>query len=266
MTRTLKIVFGCLAFLWALRSLIRLPGALSLAGTAYGNGALAGLILALVTSVALSVVLLRSAFRKQAFDAKLLPMADWKLVGQKPMSAFWRDRVGDAVSLTRCSAGFVSENLSDERGLQSYCRRIAESQGAGLVEVEAATSAEGPCLKYIYKRLEKPAFKFFGVVAIPVAEATWIWMVVTGERGTTGVREAVVTAKLFEAGKLTLESYKTSWAQDPYDPSYAGVDKSTLRYISDSPEYDADFPDHPLTKMRRELRRLIEIRISPPAY
>ena len=201
----------------------------------------------------------------KAFDANLLPMADWRLVEQKPMSASWRDRAGDAVTLTRGSAGLVTESLSDERSLQRYCRRFAESQGAGLVEVEAATSAEGPCLKYIYKRLEKHAFKFFGVVAIPVPQATWIWMIVTLERGDTGVREAVVTAKLFEAGRLTLESYKASWCQDPYDPSYAGVDKSTLRYISDSPEYDDHFPDHPLTKMRRELRRLIGIRISPPA-
>ena len=207
----------------------------------------------------------RSGREAKAFDASLLPMADWKLVEQKPMSASWRDLAGDAVTLTRGPAGLVTDSLSDERSLQRFCRRIAESQGAGLVDVEAATSAEGPCLRYIYKRLEKPGFKFFGVVAIPVPQATWIWMVVTVERGETGVREAVVAAKLFEAGRLTLESYKTSWAQDPYDPGCAGVDKSTLRYLSDSPEYDDYFPDHPLTKMRRELQRLIEIRISPPA-
>lgn len=199
----------------------------------------------------------------KAFDAKLLPMDDWKLVKERPTSASWRDQAGDAVTLTHGSEGLVSANLSDERCLQSYCRGIAESQGAGLVEVATAISAEGACLTYIFKRLERPAFKFFGVVEIPVSQATWIWMVVTLERGMTGFREAAVTAKLFDEGKLTIESYKAYWAQDPYDPSYAGVDRSTLRYLSDGTEYDDDFPDHPLTKVRNELRRLVEIRIQP---
>ena len=117
-------------------------------------------------------------------------------------------------------------------------------------------------MSYVYKRLERPAFKFFGVLAIPLPQATWVWMVVAGERGMTGVREAAVTAKLFEAGKLTIESYKEHWAEDPYDPNYAGVEKSTLRYVSDSVEYDADFPQHPLTKVRRELLRIAQIRVS----
>jgi hypothetical protein len=190
-------------------------------------------------------------------------MAGWTLVGRKPTSASWLDWVGDAVTLTRGSEGLVNENLSDARALQGYCRRIAESQRAGLVEVGTAVGAEGPSLTYIYKRLERAAFKFFGVVAIPVPHATWIWMVVTLERGITGLREAEVAARLHGAGHL-IGAYEESWAQDPYEPSYSGVDRSTLRCLSDSAEYDDDFPDHPLTKMRGELRRLAKIRISRP--
>jgi hypothetical protein len=189
-------------------------------------------------------------------------MDNWELVDVKPMQAFWRDHLGDVVSLTRASADLIDPSLSDEIGLQRYCRNFAQSQGAGLVEVSTASSAEGPCLRYVYKRLERPAFKFFGVLAIPRPDATWVWMVIAGERGTTGVREAIVTAKLFEAGKLTIESYEATWASDPYEPSYAGVEKGTLRYLSDSVEHDIDFPHHPLTKVRRELRRLEPIRIS----
>ena len=42
-------------------------------------------------------------------------------------------------------------------------------------------------------------------------------------------------------GTLTMESYEASWAKDPYDPNYSGVERSTLRYMSDGPEYDAEF-------------------------
>jgi hypothetical protein len=64
-------------------------------------------------------------------------------------------------------------------------------------------------------------------------------------------------------GELTLEGYESSWAQDPYDPTYCGVDRSTLRYLSDDEMYDAKFPDHPLSKVRRELNRLLTVSLAP---
>jgi hypothetical protein len=64
MKKMLKIVVGCLTLLWAVRSLIRLPTALTHAQTAAGAGEVAGLALALFLSAALTIVLFRSAFRK----------------------------------------------------------------------------------------------------------------------------------------------------------------------------------------------------------
>src|SRR5262249_11951813 len=64
MKNALKVVFGCLALLWALRSAILLPSALSHAQTAYGKGAAFGLVIALAVSAILGVILFRSAFRK----------------------------------------------------------------------------------------------------------------------------------------------------------------------------------------------------------
>jgi hypothetical protein len=198
-------------------------------------------------------------------DPTHLSMNGWALVNHEPTAAYWRDPTGDVINLTLfpVDQALAIPKLSDTKSLQNYCRAIAESQSSGLVEVTSTVGAEGPCVAYIYKRLRIPAFTFFGVVATPVPHGTWTWLVVAYERGTTGVREAVITSKLVEAGQLTLESYEASWAQDPYDPSYRGVDGKTLRYVSDAEEYDAAFPDHPLTKVRRELRRLVNIRLSP---
>jgi hypothetical protein len=198
------------------------------------------------------------------FEADMLPMINWHLVNREAGSAYWRDAVGDVISLTRRSTPVPS--LSDEVGLQHFSRDICESQRSGLIESAVRQGVQGRCLTYVYKRLEMPAFRFFGVVITPAAQGSWMWMVVTIERGTTGEREAIVAARLIETGKLTLESYKSSWARDPYETEYTGVDRSTLRYISDGVEYDAEFPDHPLTKMRRELGRLLAIRLpSAPA-
>jgi hypothetical protein len=74
-----------------------------------------------------------------------------------------------------------------------------------------------------------------------------------GETGTTGVREAVVTSELINAGKMTVSEFERSWAQDPYDPSYHGVDRSVLRFMSDDASYDGRFPDHPLSRIRQVL-------------
>ena len=198
-------------------------------------------------------------------DLAHLSMNRWALVNREPTAAYWRDPTGDVISLTLFPVDqpLALPMLSDTKSLQNYCRAVAESQSSGLVEVTSTVSAEGPCVAYIYKRLRIPAFTFFGVVATPVTHGTWTWVIVAYERGTTGVREAIITSKLVEAGQLTLGSYEASWAQDPYDPSYRGVDRKTLRYVSDAEEYDAAFPDHPLTKVRRELRRLVGIRLSP---
>jgi hypothetical protein len=105
----------------------------------------------------------------------------------------------------------------------------------------------------IYKRLEKPAYIFTGMLIIPNQEASQVWTVVAGERGVTGMREAIVTKELMDAGKLTIESYQSSWARDPYEPEYSSVHRSALRFVSDDEGYDERFPQHPLSKARRVL-------------
>jgi len=199
------------------------------------------------------------------FETDGLPMAGWQLVRRAPGFACWRDAVGDVVSLSAVSLPVPP--LSDPVDLQHLCRRFSEEQRAGLVEVTVRAGANGACLTYVYKRLEVPAFKFFGVVYAPAPTGSWMWMVAAAERGTTGVREAMVADLLLDSGQLTVDSYRSSWARDPYEPEYAGVDSSTLRYMSDAVEYDALFPDHPLTKTRRQLDRLVAIRLprSPSA-
>ena len=192
-------------------------------------------------------------------------MPGWSLVAQEKLSAAWRDAAGDVISLTYLADHSVADDLDDDGALQQYSRDVAESQRAGLVEVATVDGGDGPYLTYIYTRLEGAAFRFFGVAESPRDDGTWIWMIVAGERGTSGVREAVVTAQLLKEGKLTPESYRTSWAGDPYDATYSGVDRSTMRYRSDSSEFDAMFPDHPLSKVRRELARLAAIRLPPTA-
>jgi hypothetical protein len=184
-------------------------------------------------------------------------------------SITWRDAVGDVVVIAVINPATDTPSLSDEDAVRRYCRKFAEKLESGLVEATTTTSSKGPAIKMIYKKLKKPAFQFSGMLIIPLLKAECIWSIVAREHGTTGIREALITSDLMNKGKLTLESYKASWAQDPYDSSYCGVDGSTLRYMSDDEAYDHLFPHHPLSKVRRELNRVGSIEIDnywPPTH
>jgi hypothetical protein len=136
--------------------------------------------------------------------------------------------------------------------VKRWCRELAQERGGGLIEAHGI----GPSARLIYKRLQMPAYVYTGMFITTFQRFTVVWTVVAGEHGTTGVREGVVTANLMNAGKLTLDGYRRSWAQDPYDSAYQGVDRSVLRFMSDDESYDEQFPDHPLSKVRRVLKAL----------
>jgi hypothetical protein len=172
----------------------------------------------------------------------------------------WRDSDGDVLSLAAPGEGLGLPQGSEVE-LKRWCRELAQERGGGLIEAHGI----GPSACLIYKRLQMPAYVYTGMFISVVQGFTLVWTVVAGERGATGVREAVVTADLMNAGTLTLDGYRHSWAQDPYDPAYQGVDRSVLRFISDDASYDEQFPHHPLSKVRRVLRALpAAMQFDPP--
>ena len=211
----------------------------------------------------------RSRGARQApppFDAHAVTLPGWQLEHHDASHAAWRDREGDIIRLSLGPADDVTALLTDRPALERYCRAIAERDRGGLIEVSTGDAANGPCVSYIYKCLpQRFFFAFFGWLCIPFSTGTWVWMIATTERGGTGVRESEVTAMLLRDGQWGFASLEQAWASDPYDPTYSGVDRSVLRSRSDASEYDSLFPDHPLTKVRRELQRLAAIQISPNA-
>ena len=71
-----------------------------------------------------------------------------------------------------------------------------------------------------------------------------------------GTREATISAELLNSSQLNREEYDRSWTQDPYEPSYQGVARHLLRCVSDAEHYDARFPEHPLSQIRKVLVQL----------
>lgn len=190
--------------------------------------------------------------------ASRLILPGWNLMESAADSATWRDGDGDGdVLRLRVLREFLrSSFFKDEAAVVKFCRESAEEAGSGLLEAAVLEGENGSAVWFIYKRLQGHAFKFTGILALPLLNQWDMWCMMASERGITGSREAAVTAELLQEARLTMEWYETSWAQDPYDHTYHGVDRPNLCYVSDDECYDQRFPQHPLSKVRRVLHEL----------
>jgi hypothetical protein len=98
---------------------------------------------------------------------------------------------------------------------------------------------------------------YIDALMLPFRGFRFVLRVECEERGLTGVREAVVLAEFLKVGSDDMEG----WAADLYDPS---LRTEPLRNISEDEKYDAKFPDHPLSRVRRQMRHLHSTLIVPP--
>src|SRR5215472_4177045 len=172
-------------------------------------------------------------------------------------SRTWRDSDGDLLGLDVC-ARIDYPFGSDEMEQRRWCRELAEGRDGGLIEMQRIDCGAGSSAKLIYKRrqVQTTGYAYTGMLITPVELGFFIWTIVAGERGTSGLREALVTASLLKTGKLRLEDYERCWFQDPYEPAYKGVDRIVLHSMSDDEIYDEQFPSHPLSKVRHVLAML----------
>ena len=156
-------------------------------------------------------------------------------------------------------AVLIGPRVRDLTTFRHFARELATNSSGGLLEAEQVVDAPGTHWTLIYKVLQVPAYRFTGMVFSEHSPHEFMWTIVDGERGTTGVREAIVTSELMQAGELTPETYPSAW-HDPYDLEFSGVDRSRMRFISDDARYDERFPEHPLTRVRELQRWLVSSR------
>jgi hypothetical protein len=169
----------------------------------------------------------------------------------------WRNAFGDALTLHDLGHSLSLPLFSNKAEIQTFCRELAESLSSGLVELNTVLRQDVGGLAFIYKRFDGPTFVFTGMLGFDNGDGTHFWTVMAGDKGPeAGKREAVVASELLNSGTLTPEQYEREWARDPYDPDYAAVPRMALRCMADDESFDARFPDHPLSRIRRTLAQL----------
>lgn len=185
----------------------------------------------------------------------------WKSLpkGSQENVTEWNDENG--VQLVLHSIGFdeaLYSRLSNEMAAREYYRDNFAKQGIGIVQCDLVTICGQKAVKTIGKKIVqgKPAL-YIGSLAIPMSDRSFVLTLYSQEVGVTGIRDAVIFSKLSsenatfvpdpESGKIV------GWAKDPYFPNYDGP---CLRNLSESKEYDGQFPSHPLTKVRGRIEEL----------
>ncbi|AYV31661.1 hypothetical protein EES41_33490 [Streptomyces sp. ADI95-16] len=118
--------------------------------------------------------------------------------------------------------------------------------GAGLIEASVGEVDALPAVRQLVK-VRRPGGHgqvFLGSWTVPRAGCSTVVKVQAGEGPMSGVREAVI---LNQVGP---ERY---FMPHPYGPGIAG---GLPYHVGDHEQWDAGFPDHPLTLVRAALRRL----------
>ncbi|GHF72868.1 hypothetical protein GCM10010218_62580 [Streptomyces mashuensis] len=122
----------------------------------------------------------------------------------------------------------------------------AAQAGGGLIEALLGEVDGVPAVRQLIKipRPHGHGLVFIGSWTVPRAGCSTVVKVQAAEAGTTGVREAVVMSQLDPQHYFT---------PHPYGPDITGG----LPYLAaDHPQWDAQFPHHPLTLVRTTLERL----------
>jgi hypothetical protein len=176
------------------------------------------------------------------------PQRDWiSIVGDEVVferdtgaNRVWRFADGDAVGVYFFD---VEPDLPKSRDLASFVSQMrdqAAASHASLLECDIVRIGQLPAVRQIAKVPQRPSgMTYLGAFTLPFAKFSYVLKVQCEEHGVTGIREAV------------LLDHKLKNKLASIDPVAAAM---ATRSDADSEEYDVQFPNHPLSRLRRHLR------------
>ncbi|MFF3325005.1 hypothetical protein [Streptomyces sp. NPDC002889] len=179
------------------------------------------------------------------------------LPGYRPVDHdVWANDEGDVLSLHFFELPpDLPASLDDGPTLRAALTRYTAEAGGGLIEASVKSLGELPALRQILK-LPLPGQPsgqaFIGSFTVPRAGCSTVVKIQAPERGMTGMREAMVMAQV---------GHDNYFRPHPYAPDVQG---GLPFHAADHAQWDARFPDHPLSRVRRTLAALADtVRVSP---
>lgn len=141
----------------------------------------------------------------------------------------------------------IGASLTDERAIQDFYRALLQPNGAGMIHCTVRSFCDMPCVDLLTKYLLDPHGLFvMHSLTIPKRDFSFVLKYQAIEGPLTGLRESAV----FASEQISIDEetgLPIGWVADPYDPS---LEYDVMRNLADDPKYDAQFPEHPLSRAR----------------
>ena len=190
-------------------------------------------------------------------DSVRLASDGWRVCERGERDVLWQDADDDFIRVTLFpnKTELPSQSLVT---LRDYFRGVALSNNGGVVSVDVQSIAGVPCVRNIFKFLQKPhGMVALGSLVIPRRDVSWVIRVQCPEVGVaaTGMREAGIMAQHLHLQKASGDDPLEGWMFDPYDPTRKDP---LMRNLADDEKYDEAFPWHPLARVRRKLADIRE--------
>ena len=189
------------------------------------------------------------------FDAGI-----FTLHGDEEGVRIWHTVAGDGVALFYFPIPpDIPGDLASLEDVRSGYRKRTAASGNAIIEVETPMVDGCQAVRAIIKVPQQPhGLVYLGSLTLPFRDFSYLIKVQCEELGITGLRDSEVLAELLGTGEVTLdinsdEGRLTGWMQDPYD---ASIVTTFARNRAEAEEYDARFPDHPLSRLRTTLNHI----------
>lgn len=221
----------------------------------------------LVVFLSIATTLHAASVTARALQQELrLDDSKWRLLNETPTSISWASDTGLAITLIvnpGLNANFPPPNDLDR--IRRVYRQEALSYRGGLVEAEPK-EVGGIYYNWVMMKFplgmfqsppdNRPGFGYQLNAVFPTTEGQYVLQVAAAEAGTTGVRESAgLMIFMKQEGISDLAAAAKSFRRDPYDHTH---DTRALFNVCDEGRYDSSFPEHPLSKCRAEMKRLLE--------
>ncbi|GAA2590826.1 hypothetical protein GCM10010399_21390 [Dactylosporangium fulvum] len=179
----------------------------------------------------------------------MTPITNLDLTGFQQLDQLvWRDEQGTILSLHFFDLRpDLPAPLHELPALQAGLARNAAAQGAGVIEAVIEPVDGVPAVRQLIKvpHPQGHGLVFLGSYTVPRATCSTVLKLQAPEYGTTGMREALIMSQV---------GPQHYFLPSPYAPDLQG---GLPHHRADGEQYDAQFPDHPLTLVRAKLRRML---------
>jgi hypothetical protein len=152
----------------------------------------------------------------------------------------------------------IPKEVKSLQDFRSFYREQVAKNGGAIISVDMPLIAGNKAAQVILKFNQKPSgMIYLGSITLPFKNFSFVVKMQFHESGVTGMRESVIMGELLKKKEISIELETKSikgWMQDAYDPAIAA---SWDWNKSESEEYDSRFPDHPLSRLRRMMSKII---------